>query len=59
VQGAQGGNQEGVSADLLAHMLLASIIEVAMVIVRSNTPRKAMATGEDALDRLLSSLLRT
>jgi AcrR family transcriptional regulator len=49
--------EEGLSADVLAHIVLASIIEMAMLIARSETPKKALATADDALERLLSRLL--
>jgi AcrR family transcriptional regulator len=46
------------SADILAHVLLASILEIAMLIARSSTPRKALKRGEAALDRLLAGVLQ-
>jgi AcrR family transcriptional regulator len=49
--------EAGLSAEVLAHVLLASIVEMAMLIARSRTPRKALASADDALDRLLSRLL--
>jgi AcrR family transcriptional regulator len=51
--------QDGLSAELLAHLVLASVIEMAMVIARSEHPRKALSSAEVALDRVLSRLLQT
>jgi len=44
-------------ADTLAHVLLASVNEVALLVARSDDPRAAMADGEDAIDELLRRLL--
>jgi hypothetical protein len=49
--------QAGLSPEVLAHVLLASIIELAMLVARSDTPRKALATADEALERLLMRLL--
>jgi len=49
--------RQGVSAELVAHVLLAGIIEIAMLIARSKTPRRALVSGEAALDRLLAGML--
>jgi AcrR family transcriptional regulator len=49
--------EEGQSAEVIAHILLAAIIEMAMLVARSDTPKKALATADDALDRLLPRLL--
>jgi hypothetical protein len=40
-------------------VLLASIIEIAMLIERSKTPRRVLKTGEEALDRLFAGVLAT
>lgn len=47
----------GQSPEVLGHIILASIIEMAMLIARSNTPKKTLATTDAALDRLLGQLL--
>ena len=44
-------------ADTLAHVLLASVNEVALLVARSDDPEAAMADGEDAIDELLRRLL--
>jgi len=44
-------------ADTLAHVLLASVNEVALLVARSDDPAAAMADGEDAIDELLRRLL--
>ena len=41
----------------LAHVLLASVNEVALLVARSDDPRAAMKAGEDAIDELLQRLL--
>jgi AcrR family transcriptional regulator len=43
--------------DTLAHVLLASVNEVALLVARSDDPQAAMADGEDAIDELLRRLL--
>jgi AcrR family transcriptional regulator len=43
--------------DTLAHVLLASVNEVALLVARSDNPQAAMADGEDAIDELLRRLL--
>ena len=44
-------------AGTLAHVLLASVNEVALLVARSDDPAAAMAEGEDAIDELLRRLL--
>ena len=44
-------------ADTLAHVLLASVNEVALLVARSDDPGAAMKAGEDAIDELLRRLL--
>jgi AcrR family transcriptional regulator len=46
----------GLGSDVIAHILLASIIEIAMLIARAERPRKALTDGDAALDRLLAGL---
>jgi AcrR family transcriptional regulator len=41
----------------LAHVLLASVNEVALLVARSDDPQAAMAAGQDAIDELLRRLL--
>jgi AcrR family transcriptional regulator len=43
--------------DTLAHVLLASVNEVALLVARSQDPQAAMREGEDAIDELLRRLL--
>lgn len=43
--------------DTLAHVLLASVNEVALLVARSEDPEAAMKEGEDAIDELLRRLL--
>jgi hypothetical protein len=45
--------------DVLAHALLAALIEVALVIARSENPEAAMAAGETAIHELMGRLLAT
>ena len=44
-------------AGTLAHVLLASVNEVALLVARSDDPQAAMKAGEDAIDELLRRLL--
>ena len=41
----------------LAHVLLASVNEVALLVARSDEPEAAMTAGEEAIDELLRRLL--
>jgi AcrR family transcriptional regulator len=43
--------------DTLAHVLLASVNEVALLVARSDDPAAAMQAGADAIDELLRRLL--
>ena len=54
---AADGRVEPESVDVLAHMLLAALIEVALLIARSDDPRSARESGENAVDELLGRLL--
>jgi AcrR family transcriptional regulator len=47
----------GQSVEVLSHVLLAAVIEMAMLIARSETPRRALASADRTLDQLLSRLL--
>jgi AcrR family transcriptional regulator len=42
--------------DLLAHMILASVNEAALFIARAKNPRRALATGQSAVDSLIDRL---
>jgi AcrR family transcriptional regulator len=44
-------------ADTLAHVLLASVNEVALLVARADDPQAAMRAGEHAIDELLRRLL--
>jgi AcrR family transcriptional regulator len=44
-------------ADTLAHVLLASVNEVALLVARADDAQAAMKAGEDAIDELLRRLL--
>ena len=58
LQGAAGkGLVATGSVDVLAHMLLAALIEVALVIARAEDTAEATRAGEEALEQLLASLL--
>lgn len=54
---AADGRVEPESVDVLAHMLLAALIEVALLIARSDDPPSARSSGEAAVDELLGRLL--
>jgi len=43
--------------EVLAHMLLAALLELALVIARADKPRAALKTGEAAVDELLQRLV--
>jgi len=45
-------------ADTMAHVLLASVNEVALLVARSDDPQAAMAAGADAIAELLRRVLR-
>ena len=57
----QGAAEKGLvpagSVDVLAHMLLAALIEVALVTSRAEDTADATRAGEEALEKLLGSLL--
>ena len=54
--GARGRKKEPV--DELAHMLLASVIEAALLVTRAEDPEVASRSGMAALDRLIDGILR-
>jgi AcrR family transcriptional regulator len=57
VEAIDSAQRLGSSPEVVAHVLLASIIEIAMVIARAEHPREALESGEAALDRLLTGML--
>jgi hypothetical protein len=54
---ADQGNLRPELVGTLAHVLLASVNEVALVVARSDDPATAMNEGADAIDELLRRLL--
>jgi AcrR family transcriptional regulator len=54
---ADQGNLRPELVGTLAHVLLASVNEVALVVARSDDPAAAMKEGADAIDELLRRLL--
>jgi AcrR family transcriptional regulator len=56
IDATAGPDTSGLGSDVIAHIVLASIIEIAMLIARAKRPRKALTDGDAALDRLLAGL---
>jgi AcrR family transcriptional regulator len=56
VEAIPASGERGLSPEVAAHIILASIIEIAMLIARSQTPRKALVSGEAGLDRILAGV---
>ncbi len=56
---AEAGHVPAELTDVLAHMLLAALVEVALMIARADDPVRAKKAGEAAIERLLDSLLVT
>lgn len=54
---AEAGRLRTDQVDLFAHMLLASLIEVALMIARSQNSKAAVQQGRKALTRLIDALL--
>jgi AcrR family transcriptional regulator len=54
---AEAGHVRPELVDVLAHMLLAALVEVALLIARSDDPAAAKKDGQDAIEELLSSLV--
>jgi AcrR family transcriptional regulator len=54
---ARDGRLPAGDVDLLAHMVLASVNEAALLIARAEDPRDALATGQAAVDTLLDRLV--
>jgi AcrR family transcriptional regulator len=53
---ANEGRLPAGEVDLLAHMVLASVNEAALMIARADDPREALAAGQAAVDTLLDRL---
>lgn len=56
LQLARGGSLPAEQVDALAHMVLASVNEAALLIARSEDPEAALAIGQAAVDTLLDRL---
>jgi AcrR family transcriptional regulator len=56
---AAAGRIDAELVDTVAHMLLAALVEVAMLIARADDPKEAAGRGEAAIDDLLESFLRS
>jgi AcrR family transcriptional regulator len=54
---ADDGNLRPDLVDTLAHVILASVNEVALLVAQSDDPQSAMRAGADAIDELLRRLL--
>jgi hypothetical protein len=54
---AEAGRVRPELVDVLAHMLLAALVEVALLIARSEDPAAAKRAGQDAIEELLRSLV--
>jgi AcrR family transcriptional regulator len=56
---SEAGEIPSEQIDLLAHMILASVNEAALLIARADDPREALELGKAAVDRLLDRVVRT
>jgi AcrR family transcriptional regulator len=54
---AEAGHVRPELVDVLAHMLLASFVEVALMIARADDPVAARKAGEEAIEELLRSIV--
>jgi AcrR family transcriptional regulator len=54
---AEAGHVRPELVDVLAHVLLAALVEVALLIARSDDPVAARKVGEAAIDRLIESFV--
>jgi AcrR family transcriptional regulator len=54
---AEAGHVRPELVDVLAHMLLAALVELALLVARSDDPAAARRTGEAAIEELLQSVL--
>ena len=55
---AEQGRLADGDIDLLAHMLLASLAEAALLIARADRPRSALEVGEATIETLIAGLVR-
>jgi AcrR family transcriptional regulator len=55
--GAAGGERSAASPEMVAHVLLAALIELAMLVARAAKPRAALKDSHAAIDELLDRLL--
>jgi AcrR family transcriptional regulator len=55
---AEQGRLADGDIDLLAHMLLASLSEAALLIARADKPRSALAVGQATIETLIAGLVR-
>jgi AcrR family transcriptional regulator len=55
---AEEGRLADGDIDLLAHMLLASLAEAALLIARADKPRSALKVGEATIETLIAGLVR-
>lgn len=55
---AEAGHVRPELVDVLAHMLLAALVEVALLVARSDDPAAAKKAGEGAIEELLQSFVR-
>jgi AcrR family transcriptional regulator len=55
---AEQGRLADGDIDLLAHMLLASLAEAALLIARADKPRSALKVGEATIETLIAGLVR-
>jgi AcrR family transcriptional regulator len=55
---AKQGRLAGGDVDLLAHMILASVSEAALLIARAEKPRSALKVGQATVSTLLDGLVR-
>ena len=54
---AAGGERSAASPEMVAHVLLAALIELAMLVARAAKPRAALKDSHAAIDELLDRLL--
>jgi AcrR family transcriptional regulator len=55
---AESGRLRADQVDLFAHVLLAALIEIALMIARSDNSKAALQNGRNALARLIDSLMQ-
>jgi hypothetical protein len=58
LKGAVEASSRVGSSDVIAHLLLAALIEMAMFVARAERPRTALREAQAAIDALLDALLR-